>query len=565
MTPTPQQTELDELSEYSEERIRGELPDEASERQTRTLVAAIRNPDVEIREIADAYEIENPSNITSTLKSLACGSLYRTQDAVVEASASTTEKRGHSRPAESFDELSERQQAVIDFLARHPFADWDDASSRDIYEAMQAYERGHASDMPDMSVSYPRQVAKKYAPLIVARRRELDDDEIENGGFGEYEGVDDTLDFTIDDTPRDILEREGFTLPDENLDVDESSDEDASEQLSDDERLAAAFENEDDGTYYANVEVGTYEFVDDSTGERSEIPGVRVNNTLVTRRSSFDDYVGDDELDDEDVDVGDVYMGEVNGKNEWGVWFTVGGDPSKPSDVSGVAAKELLAKVGQTLGDYERGDRALLAVTGRVTGRDGRIRHRFVPVPSEDTSEIRPETPQNVENGAEGIDDHEDVDDEKDAQARSEAYEDYDYPFLPITSEEQLNEVLATLAQGQDALGTKIGELEDINADVRISSLAQDISELDERIENLDGRLDTEYDDLVDYVESLRERVDEVEDLVDETVSEFSERHLRVDELEQALRIVREHGGSVTFDASVEIEDENENDEQEDT
>lgn len=535
-----QQTELDDMTEYSEERIRAELPATTTERQTRTLVAAIRNPDVSISEIAEAHDIDHPSNITSTLKSLASGSLYMTQDELVDASRSATKERGESRPAESFDELTKRQKAVVDFLARHPCVDWYEASSREIYEAIQEYDEGYARDAPDMNVSYPREVAKKYSHLIASRRNDLSSSEVKDVDEDVDVGDFDTYEFTSDDTPRDVLERAGFDLPDENLDVDESSDEDVSEQLSDEERLERAFRRSD-REYYAQVEVDVND--EDETGK---LPvEVVVDGERVNHETRAENHVHDDTLDDEDVDVGDAYVGVVNGKSEWGVWFTIGGDPSNVDDVSGVASKELLAKVGKTLDDYEEGDREVLAVAGRSTGDDGRIRHRFIPVPTDEALRAR-ETGENDEGE---IDEDEDVGDEGRDEA-SETRLNGDVT-LPVEGEDELNDALDTLVDENERLRERVHELER-DAHEEADDLRARIREVEERVEavenvnagarleGLDDRVDTEVDDLVDYVESLRERVEDIEAF---------DAYERGVELGEAIRTIRENGGSVTFEA----------------
>jgi hypothetical protein len=549
-----QQTELDDMTEYSEERIRAELPATTTERQTRTLVAAIRNPDVSISEIAEAHDIDHPSNITSTLKSLASGSLYMTQDDLVDASRNATKERGESRPAESFDELTDRQKAVVDFLARHPCVDWYEASSREIYEAIQEYDEGYARDTPDMSVSYPREVAKKYSHLIASRRNDLPSSEVEDVDEDVDVGDFDTYEFTSDDTPRDVLERAGFDLPDENLDVDEASDEDVSEQLSDEERLERAFRRSD-REYYAQVEVGVND--EDETGK---LPvEVVVDGERVNHETRAENHIRDDTLDDEDVDVGEAYVGVVNGKSEWGVWFTIGGDPSSVDDVSGVASKELLAKVGKTLDDYEEGDREVLAVAGRSTGDDGRVRHRFIPVPTDDALDGR-ETGENDE-------DEVDVDEGVDDEGRGEASETRlsRAVSLPVEGEDELNDALDTLVGENDRLRERVNELErdahdeaddlrarireveerleaveNVNAGARLEGLADHVDDLADEVRGLDDRVDTEIDDLVDYVESLRERIDDM------AAFDAYERGV---ELGEAIRTIRENGGSVTFEA----------------
>ena len=534
-----QQTELDDMTEYSEERIRAELPATTTERQTRTLVAAIRNPDVSISEIAEAHDIDHPSNITSTLKSLASGSLYMTQDELVDASRNATKERGESRPAESFEELTDRQKAVVDFLARHPCVDWYEASSREIYEAIQEYDVGYAGDAPDMSVSYPREVAKKYSHLIASRRNDLSSSEVKDVDEDVDVGDFDMYEFTNDDTPRDVLERAGFDLPDENLDVDEASDEDVSEQLSDEERLERAFRRSD-REYYAQVEVD-------------------VNDEGVNHETRAENYIHDDTLDDENVDVGEAYVGVVNGKSEWGVWFTIGGDPSNVDDVSGVASKELLAKVGKTLDDYEEGDREVLAVAGRSTGDDGRVRHRFIPVPTDEALDGR-ETGENDE-------DEVDVDEDVDDEGRDEASETRlsRAVSLPVEGEDELNDALDTLVAENDRLRERVNELErdahdeadelrarireveerleaveNVNAGARLEGLADYVDDLADEVRGLDDRVDTEVDDLVDYVESLRERIDDMEAF---------DAYERGVELGEAIRTIRENGGSVTFEA----------------
>lgn len=322
--------------------IRARLPSTLTDEQERALIAAVRNPDAPIRDLARATAVE-PRRARHALDSVVCGVLGgEPQDG-----AWINEREG-TRKAETFGELTDRQKAVVDYLARNPGFPWAERSSRELLAAIEAADEGAAADAPPMHYTYPKSQAAEYASLIDERRAylvehrgldldesavEVDDSGLRPGGF---------------DAPRDLLADAGYDLPDENLD---SLDADG-EALDEDERLGLAFKNAND-------------LRDEDAGRQCGPCGAALGDLLVCPECPcpdvhgvpVEDHLGEvrDMFAEDDVEKGVAYVGVVNAVAAYGVFVTVGGDRKTPTDVSGLLPMRL-APDGVDLLDYEAGD-----------------------------------------------------------------------------------------------------------------------------------------------------------------------------------------------------------------
>lgn len=439
---------------YHPETIRRELPDELTDEQTAALVTAVRNPDASIEDVSADTGVSF-SVAANALETLALG-LFGEHDGV----AQMYDSRGAARPAESFDELTEKQQVVIDFLARHPSFEWQLRSSRELRDAIEADDTIDLGE--NIHYTYPKRVAAEYQDLIPERRAEVDESD---------EAVDpNDADLRIRySTPRELLEQAGLTdLPDENLD--DLPDADAGES----ERLELAYER----------------------GTSTESADVNLDVPL----TEFVGYINSTKLDDDDVTIGQGYHGIVNGVVDWGVWVTIGGDPERPDDVSGVVPIERLDDRGIDLDALAEGDRLPVIAVGRSDTDDGKVRHRLA-LPSWYTNADEPverqspiesmdlEPEQAGENAESGASD----------DATDETVED---------TEESKDE---QSGDERDALGT---------VEAEVAAVQDELEILAEQIEHVEARLDTKAND--GPLGALAERLDSHEQEIERLRSDLS-------------------------------------------
>lgn len=548
----------DAETSFEPKTIRSRLPSGLSPIQERALIAAARNPDATINQIAAKSGVER-RRVLHALDSLACGVA-----GAASGHGSYIDRRGgEKRAAEAYSELTDKQQVVVDFLARTPAFDVDERSTRELYEAVKAHA---GDDMPDMHYTYPVTVVDRYADLVPARRQEL---RVE----GELDAADYAVDVDVDvavpslnEPVRGLLERAGVPLPDSNLD--DMSDIDIPDDLPE--------PPETDTT--ATVEVD-------------------LDEVDVTERTKLHNYVGDDAFDDDDVEVGGAYRGVVNGLVEWGVWVTIGGDPDSPGDVSGVMPVEKLRKVDRGVDDYAVGDHVKVVAAGRNKLADGKVRHRFVPAelalagggdeePESDADETAVALAEQVENltsaladTAERIGDVEErvgrlaeqVEENTEATPTPEqAAELNDAASTVLEANDRLDDVEGTL----DALGDRVEtvenrtrghteSLDDVRGMIddlgeRVGDMASEVAPLD-HVENLDLRIDTlehrldARAELIDEREQAVARVDDVADRLDAVEQRLDESGGEGREMDMAdvLRFAVE---SDEFDVDVDLQ-----------
>lgn len=467
--------DAEQAGRYEPDAIRSRLPSNLSDRQERALIAAMRNPDAPVSEVATATALE-PKQVSHALDSLACGVLGASQN------GGWIEARNGSREAETFAELTEKQAAVVDSLARNPGieANLDDMTNRELAASVEAH--AESDEFPAIHYTYPASVYETYTDLVHERRQYLvESGELDLDESDEVVAVSLDADVSLSDTSRELLERHGYDLPESNLDsLDEQG-----EALDDDELLDIAFERASDlgDTQGDAGRRGTDESDDD----------VEVLDVL------------DDDLAPWDIERGRVYRAVVNGVVEWGVWFTLSGDPNAPDDVSGVVPVERLPD-DEEPSDYEAGDEAVVRVTGESDTNDGKTRYRLelVDAAHDGESESSTETTEGTDAAGETVGD-----------AESDGYDALAPEVVVERAEfEELTETVAEQAERLDALERENERLrEQVETNAEALPDAETARELSEAAEAI---LDADLDD-------LRARVNRTTDDLDEIHAELAD------------------------------------------
>ena len=512
--------ESDDESPFDPVGIRRRLPASLSHRQERALIAAIRNPDASVSELADATAVK-PRQIRHALDSVACGVLGADTH-----SGEWVEKRGgEARKAETFAELTPKQAAVVDFLARTPSFDWEEQTSRTLLAAITNANEGEAADAPEMHYTHPKTVAQEYESLIYERRAylvtheglDLDTDEADTDGAG--------LRPVKSDAVRDLLATAGYALPDENLDSLAASDGRGATPG----RICEACMEPLGGL-----------LVCPECPSLDVYGGVPVEDHRKAPREAFDE---------DDVQKGVVYEGVINGVKEYGVFVTVGNDRGDRNDVSGLMPRRLVpdrvdlrtygtGDVVRVVLDHredaetETGDRLFFAwpSESRVEGHRGETDETAV---SADESETSPEP---VTPTADTSDDDEGDTDERMAaldelrkriteqsRALGEARE-------RIDSLERENERLRErVAENAEALPSA-EEIEELNeavetvlgADARLDAISEKLATVDERLEVAKRQIKNDLAP-IEAFENLDRRIKDIEDGTTDDANDLSD------------------------------------------
>lgn len=213
--------------------IRRRLPTSVTDKQERVGVCVIRNPDAPLTGISEATAVSS-TTVLNTVKAL-----VNRHGLEGNGVRQAVEARNGIRAAETYQELTDKQKAVVDWCARHSgtmerlLDAEEDLTAEQVATAIESDERYDVA----LHSTYPLKVLKGqtgkpgYAHLVEERREEL-----ALSGELEDEEVDTTS--LRAKPPRDWLERAGWTLPESNLDSLETA-----EALTREERLELAFEN----------------------------------------------------------------------------------------------------------------------------------------------------------------------------------------------------------------------------------------------------------------------------------------------------------------------------------
>lgn len=214
--------------------IRKRLPRAVTGKQQRVAVCLVRNPDAPLTGISEATAVSS-TTVLNTLKALV------NEHGLDESDWSDViRKRGGQRYAKTYEELTAKQKAVVDWLARHPGLEerlMDKEDSLTSEKVANAIEHDERYDVA-LHSTYPNKVITArdangcgYLPLVEDRRKLL-------AARGDLEDEEAEVESLRTSSPRAALEASGWVLPEENLDSLEPA-----EALTEEERLELAYEN----------------------------------------------------------------------------------------------------------------------------------------------------------------------------------------------------------------------------------------------------------------------------------------------------------------------------------
>lgn len=311
----------DSTDPWNVQALRKLAPSTLGSEGTRALVCAIRNPDATTGQVAEKVGASSTYTVENALRSAV-------QDADREEVqyGQAAERRGGTRDAQEYAELTDKQQAIVDFAAENPTFT-EDRTWADVAQAIQEQQGTVVNE------TYVGKVLRKY-PEILHRQRALAASE----GEAEVE-----LEAALSEmTMREVLGAAGFDLPDENLDsMPEASTSDPEQATLGDARDAEASEGfqtgsevqqeqEGEGTEDEDEQPTSATFLDDAWLERhAEVPGAGQAQRLP------------DDAEDEDVKQNTPYWAYVNGVVPYGVFVSLT-NPAYGDDVSGLVATERL-------------------------------------------------------------------------------------------------------------------------------------------------------------------------------------------------------------------------------
>lgn len=489
--------------------IRRRLPSGLTDKQKRSLVCAIRNPGASPTQIAKKVGVPSSYQVANALRSLLLGVV---DDKSPESTQAVMDARGEMREAEAYGELTDKQQAVIDFAAENPqFVEAPSTSYADISQALLDQESVAVSE------TYLGRVMRKYSDIL-QQRRAL----VAASGEGEQELESVTADMTV----REMLEAAGYALPDKNLDtmpeVDKQTSggsqatlgeadgtgdfqpasevarevgevqEQAEEQVGEDEDE----ESEEQETVEEGPDAPSYEVnVMDFTDGWPDVPGADEASRLP------------DDADDEDVKPGQAYIGYVNGVRSFGVFVSLT-HPAYGDDVSGLLPKE---QMHGTPDQYDRLDYVVVYLD-ELTPKG----FRFM-----DWEHKNPE----------GEDDGDEANDEAEAEAE---VRDTRLATMPddealaalderVSQQAQQMEVLAERIRGlrEDAvMASEVREFGD-EVEERLGALADRLPEdLEERLEEAEGAQGEAAEEALAQAEQNSERLATLQEMVNALAEE---------------------------------------------
>lgn len=240
-TETPETETADTSTDnqrFEPAEIRKRLPSGINEKRQRIAICLIRNPDASLTRVAATNNV-SATTVFNTVKGLLHGSAPEGDG----GQRQSVERRNGVRHAETYEELTDKQRAVVDWFARRPGAL---ESFKDKGKGTLTGERVATTISQDsrydvsLTTTYPYKIVDSpHEPLIEERRRWLAaHGEIDEGN---EEAVTESL---RGKGTRDLLTNAGYDLPEANLDSlpTASEDEDvAPEDMSEQRRLDEAY------------------------------------------------------------------------------------------------------------------------------------------------------------------------------------------------------------------------------------------------------------------------------------------------------------------------------------
>lgn len=315
----------DSTDPWNVQALRKLAPGTLGSEGTRALVCAIRNPDATTGQVAEKVGASSTYTVENALRSA-----VQDADRGEVQYGQAQERRGEARDAQEYAELTDKQQAIVDFAAENPTFT-EDRTWADVAQAIQEQQGTVVNE------TYVGQVLRKY-PQILHRQRALAASE----GEAEVELEDALSEMTM----REVLGAAGYDLPDENLDsMPEASTSDPAQATLGDARDAEASEGfqtgsevadeqeqeaEGEGTEDEDEQPTSSTFLDDGWLEQhADVPGAGQAQRLP------------DDAEDEDVKQNTAYWAYVNGVAPYGVFVSLT-NPAYGDDVSGLVATERL-------------------------------------------------------------------------------------------------------------------------------------------------------------------------------------------------------------------------------
>lgn len=180
----------------------------ASATQLDILTAAARNPTASFSELGNALGVST-TTVRTTLRSLAHDTIGRDR-----GDGWTNNRNGERRSAQSVEELTKKQRAVVETLARFP-------NVLDVKPIPDVLEAARVLTGISMSRKHMKNISKQYEDLIDEYRTTLDESEVRP-----ITDASDELprsEIPINDmSPDELLDQAG--IPRSNVDLDRSSD-----------------------------------------------------------------------------------------------------------------------------------------------------------------------------------------------------------------------------------------------------------------------------------------------------------------------------------------------------
>jgi len=468
-------TDSENSDPWDVQRLRRIVPKGLGSDGQRAIICAIRNPDARPTQITEKCGLSSSYIVTYALRSLLVGVV---DPDAGESAKEMAELRGDTREAEQYDELTEKQRAVIDFAAEHPeFV--DERSYGEISQAVREKEGVPVGE------TYVGKVLRQYSEILHRRRAQA---AAEDDSEAALEDV------ATDLTVREMLEAAGFDLPDENLDdmpqvrrgrsegKGESGGESGGATLGEAEQAEAEFEQ---ASEMADGKPGSSAFLDDGWVEQhAPRPGAQNAVRLP------------EDAGDEAVTQNTPYWAYVNGVAKYGVFVSLT-NPAYGDDVSGLVKEERLYG---TAAEYERGDPLVVELDHRsaegLSFTDYRHAHPDAMGAQEAADGADSEVEAEV---AEGTDD---------GQGRDEA---------PRTAEERvaaLERAVETLRE--DAVTAREANEFADEVDEHLADLNQDIETLETRLAEVDEQV---QEQLGAFRDEMQEREERVADLLQNSIT----------------------------------------------
>ena len=441
----------------------------------RALVCAIRNPDSTPGQVAEKCGLTSTYTVENAVRS----AVQEVDREAVQYGQHLERRDGEKRDAETYGELTEKQQAIINFAAENPHFT-EERTWSDVAQAI------HEQEGVVVNETYVGQVLRKY-PKILHRQRALASAEGEN----EVELEDALSEMTL----REALGAAGFDLPSENQDPMPEAEVDSEQAtLGDSRDVSGDFQSgsevqeqqeaEDDGQEQGDS--GHTYLSPEWVEQHHDAPGASVAQRLPT------------DAEASEVKQNTPYWGYVNGIAPYGVFVSLTHPPAG-DDVSGLVTSERLYGKKAAV---EKGDPMVVELDYRnakgLALTDWRLLH-----PDEMQAEQERETDDDSE--GEGT--------EAEAPLMEAAPQDEVLAALDerVSQQAQQMEVLAERIRGLREDAVMACEVAEFATEVenRLDEVAETQEVAAETVEDLDERLERVENGQADTVQDALEQAEQ--------------------------------------------------------